>query len=263
MEEKLANALTEAEEYKVKAAKAELEAQELRAENDALRQTGPPASVQEKLNKALAELVANAAEANILRAKAAEADELRTQLQMREGELLQLKKQHEQVRHDDDLFHKMQTITSKGKLEKIGSTLVHLKLDELRSLFVKELDQVLVAPPSAGAQPPDAIVHAVSETDAAVLMYRYLAVRNKGGMTSTELFEFHLHVAEDPEDPNLVTLRTLSDDEAKQLCGDAHIYQIEAKREKVEKKLKRVKVRNSLPNTSPLALSTLPPLPPG
>jgi hypothetical protein len=88
-------------------------------------------------------------------------------------------------------------------------------------------------------------VHALSEKGTVALLYRNLAVRNKGGMTGLELFEFHLHVAEDPKDTNLVTLRTLSDDEARRLCGDEYSRQVEAKREKVDlRKLKRVQVRS-------------------
>ncbi|GMI28476.1 hypothetical protein TeGR_g12203 [Tetraparma gracilis] len=106
-------------------------------------------------------------------------------------------------------------------MEKTGTSLIHTKREELRSLFVEALDQALPSPTSTGAPPPADIVHALPEKDAVVLLYRNLAVRNMGGMTSTELFEFHLRVAEDPKDPNLVTLRTLSDDEARRLCGDA------------------------------------------
>ncbi|GMI57913.1 hypothetical protein TeGR_g6018 [Tetraparma gracilis] len=225
----------------------------------------PPSSVQAMLNLALAELKAKAAEADELRteaeelrakaavddafrakaaedaAKAADADDLRSKLEESEAELLQLRKQHEQVRHEDTLFHKMKTTTSKTKMEKLGSTLVHVNPEQLRTLFMKLLDKVLLSPPSAAAPPPDAIVHAVSETSAAVLMYRNLAVRNMGGMTSTELFEFHLHVSEDPEDPNLITFRALSDDDAKRLCGGPYVGQVVAKRNKVAKP-KRVQV---------------------
>ncbi|GMI53113.1 hypothetical protein TeGR_g14713 [Tetraparma gracilis] len=129
-------------------------------------------------------------------------------------------------------------------MEKIGSTLVHLEPGQLRTHFTKLLDQALPSPSSAGAPPPAAIMHVVSEKDSAVLLYRNLAVKNKVGIaTAAELFEFHLLVAEDLEDPNLVTLRTLSDDDAKRLCGADYLNSVEAKRERVDlRKLKRVQV---------------------
>jgi hypothetical protein len=202
--------------------------------------------VQELLARALTELRQKAAEADELRSQAAtlraKAAEAEAALEEKEAELLWLKKQHEQVREEDNLLHKVKTITSKGKLEKTGSTTVHTSAEQLRALFMTALDQALVAPPSAGTPPPEAIVHTLSEKDAAVLIYRNLAVRNMGGMTSTELFEFHLHVTEDPEDPNIITLRWLSDEEAKHLCGELYFGLVQHKRAKVTK-LKRVQVR--------------------
>ncbi|GMI27736.1 hypothetical protein TeGR_g14840, partial [Tetraparma gracilis] len=77
----------------------------------------------------------------------------------------------------------------------------------------------------------------VSEKVSAVLMYRNLAVKNMVGIAiAVELFEFHLLVSEDVEDPNLITLGTLSDDDAKRLCGDAYSEQVEAQRRKVDAK---------------------------
>jgi hypothetical protein len=237
----------------------------------------PPRSVQEQLSQALAELLARAAELRSkdaevallkadadalraevgeLRAKAAEAEEqrveadelrlVRTKLEESENDLLRLRKETEQVRHEDTLLDTMKTITSKTKMEKIGSTLVHLEPEQLRLHFTKLLNQALPSPPSAGAQPPAAIMHVVSEKDSVVLLYRNLAVRNKVGIaTAAELFEFHLLVAEDPEDPSLITLRTLSDDDAKRLCGAEYLSSVEAKRQKVDlRKLKRVQVRS-------------------
>jgi hypothetical protein len=212
----------------------------------------PPQSVRTMLDEALAELRVQAAEISEHREKAAQTDELRAQAAENSelcnklrAELLELKKATEQVHHEDTLFHSVVTVTSKTKMEKTGTSLIHTKREELRSLFVEALDQALPSPPSAGVPPPAAIVHALSEKDAAVLLYRNLAVRNMGGMTSLELFEFHLRVVEDSKDPNLITLRTLSDDEARRLCGDAYVRQVEAKREKVDlRKLKRVQVRS-------------------
>jgi hypothetical protein len=94
-------------------------------------------------------------------------------------------------------------------------------------------------------------VRAVSEKGAAaavvvLLMYRYLAVENMGGsvtgMASAELFEFHLRVAESRENPNLITLATLSDEEdAERVGGDAYAREVEAKREKVARLMMTVK----------------------
>jgi hypothetical protein len=268
---------SEAEELRAKAAENVVLRAELRAEADVLRAKAtvaeadhyPPPGVQAMFNQALAELKAKAdglqkelleekkkrhehedshegALVASLKEKAAEADHLREALEEKEAELLRLRKQHESVRHEDTLFHSVVTVTSKTKMEKTGTSLIHTKPNQLRSLFVEALDQALPSPPSAGAPPPAAIVHALSEKGAVALLYRNLAVRNKGGMTSTELFELHLHVAEDAEDPNLVTLRTLSDDEAERICGEHYARQVEAKRAKVDlrRKLKRVQVRS-------------------
>jgi hypothetical protein len=194
------------------------------------------------LDKALAELTTKAAKNIELQKKAAQADMQNSELR---AELLQLKKQHEQVRHEDTLYHSIVTVTSKTKMKKTGSSVIHTKPNQLRRLFIEALDQALPSPSSAGAPAPAAIVHTLSEKDTAVLFYRNLAARNMGGMTGMELFEFHLRVSEDPENPNLITLRTLSDDEAKRLCGDAHVRHVEAKRDKVDsRKLKRVQVRS-------------------
>jgi hypothetical protein len=244
----------EADELRAKATVAEATVTSLRAnaaEAAALR------SEAEELRLKAAENEVLRAEANhypppgVLQAKVAEADHLREALEEKEGELLRMRKQHEIVRHEDTMVHTMKTITSKGKMEKIGETTVHVGPEELRPQFTKFLDQALPSPPSAGAPPPAAIMHVLSEKDAVALLYRTLAVRNKGGMTGTELFEFHLHVAEDPEDPNLITLRTLSDDEAKRLCGAHYLSSVEAKRKKVDlMKPKRVQVRATRPGAS-------------
>jgi hypothetical protein len=199
----------------------------------------PPPSVRAMLDEALAELQAQAMENSALREKAAaENSALR-------AELLQLRKETEQVQHASTLFHSVVTVTSKTKMEKTGTSLIHTKPEQLRRLFVEALDQALPSPPSAGAPPPAAIVHAASEKDAAALLYCNLAVRNKGGMASTELFELHLHVAESTETPNLITLRALSDDDAELLGGAEYLRSVEAKRGRVDlRKLKRVQVRS-------------------
>ena len=150
----------------------------------------------------------------------------------------------------------MTTVTSKGKMEKIGSTMVHIKPEQLRPHVTQFLDQVLpeVLPATlrsaGGAPPPAAVVRAVSEKGAAaavvlLLMYRYLAVQNMGGsvtgMASAELFEFHLRVAESRENPHLITLATLSDEDAERVGGDAYAREVEAKREKVARLMMMVK----------------------
>ncbi|GMI27852.1 hypothetical protein TeGR_g10416 [Tetraparma gracilis] len=257
----LSQALSELQQFRASADRFQAENQELRAEADALRAelraaSGdappgpglhvPPPSVRAMLDEALAELKAKAAENSELHAQAAENSELRekaAQADKLRAELLLLRKQTEQVRHEDTLFHSIITVTSKTKMEKTGTSLIHTKPNQLRRLFLEAPDQALPPPPSAWAPPPNAIVHTLSEKDTAVLFYRNLAVRNIGGLANMELFEFHLHVAESTENPNLITLRTLSDDEAEHLCGDLYARQVETKREKVDlKKLKRVQV---------------------